>query len=144
MRSYLMLAVVSLTVMLVAAARSPPRNIFVEAGDEQTYEPAELNAKAGERVRLVLRSTGKLHRAEMAHDLVLLATGTDARAFVDGRGVGPVDSSDSHVIAATRRAGAGETADVTFAVPTERGRYEYLCSFPGHYAAGMKGTLIVR
>jgi len=26
----------------------------------------------------------------------------------------------------------------------KRGEYPYLCSFPGHYVGGMKGTLVVK
>ena len=45
----------------------------------------------------------------------------------------------------TRRvAGAGETVEVTFKVPAAAGDYTYLCSFPGHFQAGMKGTLTVK
>ena len=36
------------------------------------------------------------------------------------------------------------TVEVTFDAPTEPGEYVYLCSFPGHYAAGMKGLLVVK
>jgi plastocyanin len=39
--------------------------------------------------------------------------------------------------------GAGETSEVTFKAPATPGSYTYLCSFPGHYAMGMKGTLTV-
>jgi len=48
------------------------------------------------------------------------------------------------VIAATDLAGGGETVEVTFTVPEEKGNYTYLCSFPGHFLGGMKGTLTVQ
>lgn len=44
----------------------------------------------------------------------------------------------------TEMVGGGETTEVTFTAPDEPGEYEYLCSFPGHYAAGMKGFLVVK
>ena len=47
-------------------------------------------------------------------------------------------------IAATGLAGDGETVSVTFTVPEQAGEYEYICSFPGHYAADMKGVLTVK
>ena len=43
-----------------------------------------------------------------------------------------------------RLAGAGETVEVTFKVPAAAGEYPYICSFPGHFQAGMKGTLAVK
>jgi azurin len=50
----------------------------------------------------------------------------------------------STVLVATRLAGAGETVDATFAARSTRGSYTFFCSFPGHYLAGMKGTLVVK
>jgi len=32
---------------------------------------------------------------------------------------------------------------VTFDVPNAPGRYEYVCSFPGHFLAGMRGVILV-
>ena len=41
-------------------------------------------------------------------------------------------------------AGGGETVEVTFRAPTAPGTYTFLCSFPGHFAAGMRGTLVIK
>ena len=48
------------------------------------------------------------------------------------------------MIAATTLAGNGETVEVTFTVPKAAGSYPYVCTFPGHFQAGMKGTLEVK
>lgn len=37
----------------------------------------------------------------------------------------------------------GDQVTVTFQTPPP-GTYEYICTFPGHYVAGMRGTLIVQ
>ena len=50
----------------------------------------------------------------------------------------------AEVVAATALAGPGETVDVTFKVPAAAGSYPFICSFPGHFTAGMKGTLVVK
>ncbi len=39
--------------------------------------------------------------------------------------------------------GAGERATLTVRLP-KAGRFPYICTVPGHAAAGMKGTLIVK
>lgn len=39
--------------------------------------------------------------------------------------------------------GAGERATLTVRLP-KTGRFPYICTVPGHAAAGMKGTLIVK
>ena len=49
----------------------------------------------------------------------------------------------AQVLASTDLAGPGETVQVTFKAPVALGRYDFVCSFPGHYAAGMKGVLVV-
>ena len=43
-----------------------------------------------------------------------------------------------------QRLGPGESAEVTFTAPTKPGKYVFLCSFAGHWAAGMTGDLIVK
>ena len=55
----------------------------------------------------------------------------------------PADQKDK-IIANTGLAGPGETVEVSFVAPKEPGTYPYLCSFPGHYAVGMKGDLVVK
>ena len=37
----------------------------------------------------------------------------------------------------------GESVEVTFTAPDTPGDRPYICTFPGHYVGGMKGTLIV-
>jgi len=34
--------------------------------------------------------------------------------------------------------------ETTFKVPAKPGRYAFLCTFPGHFALGMRGTLVVK
>jgi azurin len=48
------------------------------------------------------------------------------------------------IIAHTGLVAGGESDTVTFTAPEEPGDYEYICTFPGHFAAGMKGTLTVK
>jgi len=40
--------------------------------------------------------------------------------------------------------GAGETAEASMVVPAQRGDYVFVCTFPGHFALGMKGVLTVK
>ena len=43
---------------------------------------------------------------------------------------------------ATKRLGPGKTA--TLRVTLKKGKFPYVCTLPGHAAAGMKGVLIVK
>jgi azurin len=85
----------------------------------------------------------------MAHNIVLLESGTDAQEFVnasskakDNDYIAP-DMTDM-ILHQTEMIGGGKTTQVSFSAPEEAGDYEYLCSFPGHYSAGMKGILSVQ
>jgi plastocyanin len=48
------------------------------------------------------------------------------------------------VIAKTPFAGPGQTVEVSFTAPAKPGSYPFVCTFAGHFQAGMKGTLIVK
>jgi azurin len=85
----------------------------------------------------------------MAHNFVLLtkkAVVTDfVTAAMNARATDFIPAEKkADVIAHTGLAGAGETVEVTFKVPAAAGDYTYLCSFPGHFQAQMKGTLTVK
>lgn len=107
-----------------------------------------ISAEPGEEIRVVLTSESDLPATAMAHNFVLLTLSADVEAFVNAASQAkdndyiPADMSDQ-IIAHTELAGGGETVEVTFTAPEKVGKYEYVCTFPGHYAAGMRGTLIV-
>jgi azurin len=83
------------------------------------------------------------------HNLVILEQEADEKAFVEAAMNAPVteyvpvEMSDV-IIAHTKLLGPGESDTITFKAPTKKGRYVFLCSFPGHYQIGMKGYMVVR
>jgi azurin len=125
------------------------RTIELTAGDTMKYDVTTIQAKPGERLHVVLKSTGTAPKVVMAHNFILLKQATSPMEFNNAAMTAretdfiPPAMKDK-IIAYTGLAGAGETVDVTFAAPTKPGTYEYLCSFPGHYQAGMKGQLVVK
>lgn len=127
----------------------PARTVQVTASDQMKFSVTEITAAPGERIRIVLRAFGKVPKVAMAHNVVVLKNGTDVDAFIKAsnmaRDTGFIAAAFSkQIIAATALAGAGETVQVTFTVPAARGRYDFVCSFPGHYATGMRGVLVVK
>ena len=85
----------------------------------------------------------------MAHNVVVLAKGTDTDACINASATARATdfiapAFKAKVIAATKLAGNGETVEVTFDVPKAPGKYDFVCSFPGHYLAGMRGVLVVK
>ncbi|TYP94813.1 Copper binding protein, plastocyanin/azurin family [Fodinibius salinus] len=109
-----------------------------------------ITAAPGEKLRFRLLTESDLPASAMAHNFVLLVMDADAAAFADAAGKArdndfiPTDTKlKDQIIAHTDLAAGGETVEITFTAPEETGEYEYICSFPGHYASGMKGILKV-
>lgn len=122
----------------------------VETAQGDSYILLEsIDAKPGEKLRIRLTTKSQLPAQAMSHNWVLLKMSTDPTAFATAATGAkendhiPSDMSDQ-IIVHTEMAGAGETVEVTFTVPEEAGDYPYLCSFPAHFSAGMKGTLNVQ
>jgi len=131
-----------------AAAAAAPRTVTLTANDKMQFSAQTIEARPGEQLRVVLKNVGSMPKLAMAHNFVVLKPGTDAAAFVSAgameRDSGYIDPEQKDkVIAATPLSGPGESVEVTFTVP-KAGKYAYVCTFPGHFAAGMSGTLVVR
>ena len=105
--------------------------------------------KPGEQIRIVLDTRSQLPASAMAHNWVLLALDSDPNAFAraaiqaKANDYLPQDMSDQ-VLATTGLAAGGETTEVTFTAPETPGEYDYVCTFPGHFSAGMRGKLVVQ
>lgn len=128
---------------------SAVRTIEMKGTDQMKFDVTEITAAPGEEIRIVLTTVSKIPKAAMAHNVVVLDKDIDVMAFANASAMAAdneyiAPGFDDQVVAATGLAGGGETVEVTFTVPEEAGAYEYICSFPGHYMAGMKGTLTVR
>jgi len=132
-----------------AAAAKGVRSIEIIGTEVMKFSLATITAKPGEQLRVRLTSKGAMPKIAMAHNFVLLNKGASvvefATAAMNARATDfvPADKK-ADVLAATGLAGAGETVEVTFKVPAATGDYPYICSFPGHFQAGMRGTLTVK
>ena len=134
---------------VVSRAADPPRTIDIIGTDDMKYSVTTITAKPGEQLRVRLMAKGKIPKVAMAHNFVLLKAGTNAQKFIDAgaadRGTDFIaPSMKAQVLAATRFAGPGETVYVNFKAPDKAGSYTYLCTFSGHFQAGMKGVLVVK
>jgi azurin len=131
------------------ASAAAPRVIKITGTDAMRYSVTRIEAKPGETLKVELTAVGKMPKSEMAHNFNLLKKGVDPNSFVMAGAMArntdyfPERKKDQ-VIAHTGLAGAGETVEVTFDAPKEPGEYTYLCTYPGHYAGGMKGVLVVK
>lgn len=125
------------------------QNIVIESNDQMQFNIREFKVKAGQKIKLEFKHVGKLPKAAMGHNIVILKQGLQAvkvgPSFMQGGSPANnyvPDSQKNNVIAYTKLIGGGESVTIDFTVPIEKGVYEYLCTFPGHFGI-MNGKMIV-
>jgi azurin len=119
--------------------------IVIESNDQMRFNLSEITVKQGQTIVLTLKHVGKLPKAAMGHNWILLQPDTDLATFAmkamkarDNEYV-PVEAPE--VVVNTILLGGGEETTIEFEAPAP-GTYSFICSFPGHYAL-MQGTFIV-
>ncbi len=123
--------------------------VKMDGTDQMRFSVEQITVSPGEKVTVELTAATKLPAVAMSHNFVLLKKGVDAKAFAmagmthkSNDYIDPAKAGE--VIAHTDMASKGSTVKVTFTAPTAPGNYTYICTFPGHYISGMKGTLTVK
>ena len=125
------------------------RVVEITGADDMKYSVTTIDAKPGETLRIKLTNKGTLPKIAIAHNFVLLKLGAKQIDFANAAALAratdfiPPDMKDQ-VLAASTLTGPGETAEVTVKIPSAAGSYPFLCSFPGHFAAGMRGNIVVK
>jgi len=132
-----------------APAAASARVIQIQTADHMKYIPAAISAAPGESVTIVLTHTGKMPKLAMGHNFVLLKKASEAKGIAEKCASARdtefiAESVKPQLLAYTKLIGPGETAQVTFTAPAQRGDYLFICTCPGHFAMGMKGTLTVK
>jgi azurin len=128
---------------------SGSRKIEITGNDQMKFDKTSITAARGEQLDVVLTDIGSVPKEVMGHNWILLKAGADAGAFSLAAATHkadnyiPPDLADE-VIAKIDLLGAHQSGQVTFAAPSVPGDYPFLCSFPGHYQAGMHGILTVK
>jgi uncharacterized cupredoxin-like copper-binding protein len=98
---------------------SAPADLKIVSTDLK-FTPSTLQAKVGQPIHLVMENKGVIE-----HDLTL-----------------PTIASDKPAGSLKLLVKPGQSGELDF-TPTTKGTYEYICTIPGHKAAGMKGTITV-
>ena len=105
-------------------------------GAENKFIPETMDATAGE-VAVTFNNKGVV-----PHNWTLVKPGEEDKAATESQTNAP-DYKYAGALAQTKtlnNAGASDTVTVKL----EPGTYSYICTFPGHYQLGMKGTLTVK
>src|SRR5690606_1875890 len=116
----------------------------VEGNDQMKFNIELIRVKAGEPVEITFKNVGTMPKESMGHNLVILKPGVDLATF-GGEASSAADneyipkSSLTSIVAHTKLLGPGEEDKIT--VTLEKGVYDYICSFPGHFGV-MKGKIV--
>lgn len=135
------------------AVKEPHPNVRTSdtlmADGEEYYRIEEIMTKPGQTINLSLTTISSMPPAAMQHNWLMLEQNANAEEFAMAslkakeNGYVAPDMKDQ-VYALTGLVAGGESETVTFEAPEETGSYEYICTFPGHFSGGMRGTLTVQ
>ena len=138
------------SISFAIAEKKANHEITISGNDTMQFDVKNFQVSAGKKVIITFKNSGKLPKIAMGHNLVLLKKGITAISFgqkalgAGANAVNPLpDSLKSDVIASTKLLGPGEEEVITFNAPKEKGAYEYVCTFPGHFAM-MRGIMTVK
>ena len=119
--------------------------LAVGVAPQMKFDKAELKVKAGAGVELAFTNNDPM---PMMHNLVLVKPGSRIEIVTAAATMGAAGMANSFVpendkvLAATPLVLTGNTYKLYFKAPTTPGKYEYICTYPGH-GLTMWGTLVV-
>jgi uncharacterized cupredoxin-like copper-binding protein len=119
------------------AALLVTRSVAIQMDDQMRFMPSNVAVRAGETIRFVVRNAG-----HTAHEMVL---GSDdeihehAQAMQQGTGHA---AGHKHGTGAAITLAAGQTGELVVKFG-EASTLQMACLIPGHYEAGMRGTIQV-
>lgn len=131
-----------------AVSESPVTSITITGNDRMRFNITSFTVKASTEITLKFHNEGKMPKESMGHNLVIIDKAIPPLKFSVSSAKYPrneyVDPElEKEVIAHTKVLGPGETEVIRFTAPAEPGDYPYVCSFPGHTPAGMRGIMRV-
>ena len=142
---FTLLTIFSLVIFTSCSDKNDVNNILITSDDYMKFDTRKITVKSGKIVKLTLKHIGQLDVQVMGHNFVLLKKKVDLIEFANKAATArdnqyiPVGSDE--VIVYTDMIGGGQETAIEF-LPPEPGVYDFICSFPGHYAM-MKGKFIV-
>jgi len=109
------------------------RTIAVDMADTMRFSPAEMKIKRGETVKFVVSNSGK-----QMHEMVI-GTRDELEKHAEAMRKHPGMEHDAPYMAHVE---PGKKQEMTWQF-TRPGTFMYGCLVPGHWEAGMKGTIVV-
>jgi len=127
----------------------PTKTVSIVAYDTMKYSVTKFEVHPGQKVIVEMKSEGIQPKAVMGHNWVLLKAGEDPIAYANASMTANSEGYEpkklaSKVLASIPQLGPKETARTSFTAPSKPGTYAYVCSFPAHCMAGMRGVMVVK
>lgn len=131
MKSYIFSIVSTMLLLMLTSCSGPAiSNTLGVVMTEFSFEPSEFAVPAGEVITLNILNTGAVE-----HEFVIMKLGTSV-----GNDFGDEDEENIYWEVELL---PNDKSTVTFTAPAEPGEYQVVCGTPGHFMAGMVGTLTV-
>lgn len=105
-----------------------------EVDGKMMYFPDKLEVRRGEQIRFRLQNNG-----ELEHEFVLDTVEGNAKHKIEMQKNPDMEHDDPNA----RRLAKSKGGEIVWHF-TNAGTFEYACLIPGHYEAGMKGTVVVK
>lgn len=113
--------------------RQVSRTVAIDMTDAMRFVPDRLSFREGETVRFVIRNRGR-----MLHEMVI---GTSAELRQHAAMMAKFPGME-HEEAYMAHVDPGQTGTILWKF-NRAGEFEFACLLPGHYEAGMRGTISV-
>ena len=115
-------------------AKAVRRTITIEMSDNMRFSPSHIEVREGDTLRLRADNQGQVQ-----HEIVIGAKATldqHAEMMKNHPDMGHEEPDMKHVA-------AGQTGEIVWRF-NRSGTFDFACLIPGHYQAGMTGTITVR
>lgn len=113
--------------------RKTNRTVNVDMKDTMRFDPASITVREGETVRFRLKNSGRV-----LHEIVL-GTMDDLKAHAElMRKLPDMEYDEAHMA----HVDPGKSGELVWQF-TKAGTFYFACLIPGHFEAGMVGTLVV-
>ena len=110
------------------------RSVAIDMNDAMRYAPAVVNVRRGETIRFVATNSGKVkHEIVLGTVKQLLDHATLMKKFPE------MEHEDPNQLSVE----PGKSGELVWQF-TKMGTFDFACLQPGHYEAGMHGTIVVK
>jgi uncharacterized cupredoxin-like copper-binding protein len=119
---------------IAAEAKDAQRTITIRMSDDMRFAPKHLDVKLGQTLRLRAENKG-----QVMHEIVI-GTPSELAAHAEMMKKHPNMKHDEPYMA---HVSPGKSGEIVWTFNRE-GDFEFACLLPGHFEAGMRGTIRVR